>query len=157
MTPAEILGHVERGRQMARQDPVELMASVLGPDELIWWDRFASEATVPDAVGVYRKHCRLFGTPDPGSSLGLVLAVTLSSAEFWHRYRGDQAPVYRNPFVPPDKSWKKFLRFAVSVVVDGAAGGTAGAGLLLNPIAAGVVGGIVGGLASHGADNLLFG
>lgn len=161
MDPQEILASVERGRQMAQQDPVQLISGLLNPEEQEWWDRFSMEAEVGNAREIYRQHCQLYGTPEYGTMLGQILDVGLSSAEFWTDYRKDQKPIYQNPYVPDNmaKSWKKFLRFAVTVVVDGAAGGLAGAGgsAVGGPIGGAVAAGVVGGLASHGADDILFG
>lgn len=154
LSPETIHEHVEWGRRMAQQDVLAGVADLLTPTELEWWDRFSYEAELSDAREVYLRHCQHYGTPDPESSLGQFLAVCLSSADFWWRYRGEQVPIYRNPYLPlPKPSWKdRVLRFSVGVVVDGVAGGLAGAG------GGGPVGaGIVGGLASHGADSILFG
>lgn len=155
LTPEEIFSYVEMGRQMAQQDPVLLIANALSPEEVLWWERFSWEATVQDAGKVYNQHVQLYGAPEPGSMLAQITDVALSSAKFWDDYRGDEEPIYRNPYIPTElkRGWKKnLLRFAVAVVVDGVSGGLAGAG------GGGVVGaGIVGGLASHGADDILFG
>jgi len=154
MSPEAIMGHVEQGRQAAQQDLWAQMAELLGPAELQWWDRFSWEAELCDARAVYLEHCRLYGAPAPGSTLSQVVDIALSSADFWWDYRGEEQPVYSNPYLPqPKPTWKqRLLRFGVNVLVDGVAGGLAGVG------GGGPVGaGIVGGLASYGADTLLFG
>ncbi len=160
MDPEEILNSVQRGRDMAQQDPVQLVSSLLSPAEQEWWDRFSIEAEVGNARLVYQQHCQLYGTPDYESTLGQLLDVGLSSAEFWGKYRGDQQPIYRNPYVPnQQKSWKNFLRFCVTVVVDGACGAAAAGGgtAVGGPVGGAVAAGVVGGLASHGADDIIFG
>lgn len=162
MDPSQVLECVEQGRQMARQDPVRLISDLLEGSEQEWWDRFSAEAGVDNAREVYLRHCELYGMPAAESTLGRALDIALSSAEFWCAHRDNQQPVYRNPYVPGtgEKSWKKFLRYAVSCVVDTASGVLAGGGTAAfggGPVAGAVVGGIVGGLASHGADEVLFG
>jgi len=153
MSPEAILLHVERGRQLAQQDLIPMVADLLGPAEQVWWDRFSSEAELGDAREIYMQHCRRYGAPACDSQLGQILDLNLSSAEFWWAYRGDQKPSYQNPYLPLARpSWReRLLRFSVGVLVDGVAGGLAGASG--GPVAAG----IIGGLASYGADSLLFG
>ncbi len=154
----DILTIVEWGREMAQQDPVQIVSNILKPDQLEWWDRFSSEAEIKNIHQVYKKHCTLYGQPNHDSMLGQVLDTTLSSADFWDKYRGNQEPVYHNSYIPKNKSWRNVIRFCVTVVVDGAAGGLAGAGgsAIGGPVGGAVAGGIVGGLASHGADDILF-
>jgi len=151
-----LLAAINEGRQKATQDPIQLVRQTLNQDEYLWWDRFASEAKMKNAETVYQNHCRLYGAPQAGSMLESVVDIALSSADFWDNYRGATPPKYHNPYVPMEKSWKNFLRFAVSVVVDGTCGGLAGAGTGWSGPGAAVVGGVVGGLASAGADNMLF-
>ncbi|MBT4209950.1 MAG: hypothetical protein HOE19_03495 [Candidatus Komeilibacteria bacterium] len=149
MAEADVETELQRGREMAQMDPVQLIESILTPEELIWWDRFSWEAKVFDAKKVYRQHCNLYGAPTEGSMLSNLLDMSLSSAEFWDVYREKDIPTYQNPYIPMTKSWRGVLRFVVAVVVDGGAGAACAAG---GPI----VSGVVGGLASAGADGMIF-
>ncbi len=151
MSDAEIETELQRGREMAQMDPVELIGTILTPDELAWWDRFSWEAKINDARKVYNKHCQLYGTPAKGGMLSNLLDVSLSSVEFWGPYREKDIPTYQNPHIDQmQKGWRGVLRFIVAVVVDGASGALVSGG---GPVASGVV----GGLASVGADDLIFG
>jgi hypothetical protein len=151
LTLEEVQRHLERGRQMARQDPVELVKVALSPAEFKWWYRFANEAEVYNARETYIKHCDLYGAPRDGSMLANIIDVSLSSAEFWIDRRGDQEPKYGKNLPGIQKAWwKKLLRFATVVSVDAVGGGLAGSAG--GPVA----GGIVGGLCSHAADDILF-
>ena len=152
LSDVEVEEHLQRGREMAQMDPVELIQSILSADEQVWWDRFSWEAKIYDARKVYNKHVRLYGAPAEGSTLSYLVDVGLSSAEFWSVYREKDIPVYRNPYVPDQtaKGWRGVLRFVVAVAVDGGAGAASAAG---GPI----VSGVVGGLASTGADHIIFG
>lgn len=151
LTLEEVRQHLERGRQMAQQDPVELVKFVLDPEEFKWWYRFANEAEVDNARETYEKHCDLYGAPEAGSMLANIIDVSLSSAEFWIERRGDQELTHEKGLPGIQKAWwNKLLRFATLVGVDAVGGGLAGASG--GPIA----GGIVGGLCSHAADDILF-
>jgi hypothetical protein len=152
LTLEEVQQHLERGRQMARQDPVELVRFALGPEEFKWWYRFADEAEVDNARETYEKHCDLYGAPEAGSMLANIIDISLSSAEFWVERRGSQEPKYGKNLPGIQKAWwKKLLRFATIVTADAVGGGLAGG-------TGGVVGAaIVGGLCSHAADDILFG
>lgn len=150
MSDTEIEAEIQRGREMAKMDPVELIANILTSEELEWWDRFSWEARVHDANKVYKKHCQLYGMPSKGGMLSNLLDVALSSAEFWGNYREKDIPTYQNQYVPMTKSWRSVLRFVVAVAVDGTSGAIASGG-------GAVASGVIGGLCSHGADDLLFG
>ena len=152
LSDTEIEESLQRGRDMAQMDPVELIQNILTPEEQVWWDRFSFEAKIHDARKVYNKHVRLYGAPTEGGTLSYLQDVGVASAEFWSIYREKDIPTYHNPYVPDQaaKSWRGVLRFVVAVVVDGGAGAASAAG---GPI----VSGVVGGLASTGADHIIFG
>jgi len=152
MTDSEVEAALQRGRDMAQQDPVELVRGILSAEEMKWWDRFSFEAKLDDARKVYNKHCQTYGAPIKGSLLDYLTDVSLSSVDFWPEYRKNDTPKYHNPYVPSEmnKGWRGVLRFAVAVVVDGGSGALVSGG---GPVASGVV----GGLASTGADHLIFG
>jgi uncharacterized protein YfaQ (DUF2300 family) len=156
LSASEVHASVQRGGELAQQDPVELVRGVLSAAEYEWWDRFASEATPATARAVRADHERRFGKPPSGSPLESLLDVAVASAEYWYARRLDATPIYKNPYVGPlQKGWRdrfrKWGRFAVAVAVDGVSGTVAAEG------GGPVVGAIVGGLASHGADCLLYG
>jgi len=153
MTAKEVVAAVQEGRAMAQQDPEMLVRSALTEQELIWWDRFASEATPETAADVYADQVKRYGAPGPGSILAEMVDIAVHSSEFWVIVHADDEPIGPGQRTSVPSSWKKrVLRFTVIVATDGVAGGLAGAG------GGGVVGGaIVGGLASYGADCLLFG
>lgn len=150
MTTRQVMAEIDKGAYMAQTVKEFTMEGILFGDDLAWWDRYSFEAHPWDARKVYNRHCRLYGAPEPGSTLESVLTTVLSSCQIWSDRHPDA-----EPYVPCDateKGWlKNLVRFVVAVGVDGAAGGLAGSAG--GPIA----GGIVGGLASHGADDLLFG
>ena len=151
MDPAEIRAQVQRGAEMATRTKEFTMEGILFGDELTWWNRYSMEAHPWDAKKVYNRHCRLYGAPEPGSTLESVITTVISSCRIWSQ-RHPEA----EPYIPcednGEKGWlKNLVRFVVAVGVDGAAGGLAGSAG--GPIA----GGVVGGLASHGADDILFG
>jgi hypothetical protein len=151
LTWEEVQQHLERGRQMAQKDPVDLVRFVLDPEEFKWWYRFANDAEVNDICEAYNKHCKLYGAPEAGSMLAYIVDISLSSAEFWIERRSDQEPKYGKDLPGIKKVWwKKLLRFATVVSVDAVGGGLAGSAG--GPVA----GGIVGGLCSHAADDILF-
>jgi hypothetical protein len=97
------------------------------------------------------------------------MSIVVSSAEFWLEYRGDEEPSFCPPAVAAGSKdfpqlvtmgWRqKLIRFAVNVCADAVAGGLAGAGAagIAGPATGFVSAAVVGGLASHGADNILFG
>ena len=151
MTIEEIEYNINLGIKKAQMNPIKLIEDILNKEELNWWNRFSSEARVVNAHKIYIDHCYTYGTPTKGTVLSDLIDVSLSSAEFWNKYRKNDVLIYHNPYIPKSKSWRNVIRFVVAVVVDGTAGGAAGSG------AGPIVGGIVGGLASEGADNLLFG
>ncbi len=147
----EVGRHIDRGRQMAQEDPMALVEAVLPPAEFQWWKNFASRSTVENARADYKVVVRRYGKPAAGSMLAEVVEISLSSAEFWTvRHRNDRPIAERDDLLPGKPWWKRTLRFAVLVATDGLAGG---ATMLSGP----VVAGIVGGLSSIGADCMLFG
>ena len=152
MSEEDIADAIEEGRRMAKMDPDVLIASILDANDLVWWNRFANEATAINCRQVYKAHCKTYGTPEAGSMLETLTGVGMSSGEFWSKYRKDDIPTYNNPYVPQqnEKSWRGFFRFVVAVAVDGGAGAASSAG---GPIVAGAV----AGLASIGADTVIFG
>ncbi|MBT6691018.1 hypothetical protein HOB10_01640 [Candidatus Parcubacteria bacterium] len=152
MTEKQVADAIEEGRRMAKMDPEALIASILDADDLVWWHRFADEATAQNCRQIYTAHCRSYGAPVAGSTLDTMIGVAMSSGEFWGEYRKNDMPRYHNPYVPQqgEKGWRGFFRFVVAVAVDGGAGAASAAG---GPI----VSGVVGGLASTGADHIIFG
>jgi hypothetical protein len=159
LTRGEVVAAMNRGYEMAQQDPVELVRQALPGDQYEWWDRFAGKATVEDARAIYEETCESYGAPQPGTMLKDLVDISLGSAEFWVEKRGEVEPSFANPGVRPiENGWKRrFLKFSVLVTVDALAGAAAGAGTPADPITRGVVGSIVGGLASYAVDDLLFG
>jgi hypothetical protein len=162
--------HVELGEKLAITKEEFDMREVLTTRRAQeWWDRYSLEATVETAREVYETHCQLYGPPRAGSALDNIMQIVLSSAEFWLDYRGDEEPSYLPLALATGykdypqlvtTGWKeRLIRFAVNVCVDAVAGGLAGAGAgaITGGAGAGVAAGVVGGLASHGADNILYG
>jgi hypothetical protein len=147
----EVRDALERGYKMALSDPVQLVRDALPADQYEWWDTFASQATIETVEAVYEETCRVLGPPQSGTMLQRLVDISRSSSVFWNT-RHTATRDKNDPFI--QYNWKKrVLRFAVNIVVDGVAGGLAGAGAGGNVVAAG----IVGGLSSYGADKILFG
>ena len=144
---AEVREHRNRGRKLARQEPTEIVASVLSPAEMAWWCRFTEEAEPATVREVFRKHCAEYGRPAAGSTLDYATDIAVHSAEFWYaRFQDGRSCGDMAKCLNPQTRW---LRFFAIIAIDAACGGIAsGTG--------GPVGGaIVGALASEGANSLM--
>ncbi|MDZ7798755.1 MAG: hypothetical protein U5L76_04030 [Patescibacteria group bacterium] len=155
LTREQVREALERGRNMAKQDPIELVKSILSPEEYKWWDRFSNEATAVNLDLIYKNMCAKYGAPKPGTILYSLCDISIHSAEFWlTRHSAEEIPNIKIDSRNLLRGWgKRLLRFTVTVVVDGASGAAAGSGTGGNLIVAGVV----GGLCSHAADDIIFG
>jgi hypothetical protein len=57
LTMEEVRTHVERGRQLAQRDPVEVVRTVLPPEEFQWWNDEAAGSPGTERYSPGSKRC----------------------------------------------------------------------------------------------------